>query len=73
MMIVNGLLPGETRSKKHRPKRADNGHSIVESSTTLHRSGWGFRYAVTCECGKRYTSKQDHMRAIRSWEKHKEA
>lgn len=69
-MIVNGYMPGETKARKQRVRKADKGHSVVLYETTL-TTGLRFRYAVRCECGKRYTSKQDLMRAIRSWEGHK--
>lgn len=53
----NGFRPGETKARTLTPKKRDGGHSIVQVSTTLSASGWRWTYAVTCECGKRYTGR----------------
>jgi hypothetical protein len=67
---VNGFAPGETRTYAQRPKDADGGHSVVATSTTLSRGSLRFTFGVTCECGKRYTSKYDTQRAWRSQQAH---
>jgi len=69
-ITYNGFKPGEARSQKHRPKKADNGHSVVRTTVYLKRSGLRFGYIVQCECGKVYTGKVQQT-AIQTWTRHK--
>lgn len=71
MIIFNGFEDGESRSSKHRPRKADEGHSVVETSTTRRGSAFSFTYAVTCQCGKKYTSRTGIARAWSSHDAHK--
>lgn len=47
-----------------RPRKADQGHSIVRSETWTRTPVWGLdeRRALTCQCGKRMTG--NGMRAL---------
>lgn len=67
MIIFNGFEDGESRSSTHRPRKADQGHSVVRTSVTRRGSSFSFTYAVICECGKKYTSRSGIERA---WQSH---
>lgn len=66
MIIYNGYRPGETREWTAKPRKSDFGHSVVKWSVTRRGHDFSFRYAVTCECGKRYTSRTSMNRATDS-------
>lgn len=71
MIIINGV-PDDGQwhySKRHRPRKRDEGHSIVQ---TAQKVGMGLhlRRLVVCECGKTYTGWGD--RAFRSHQQHLE-
>lgn len=70
MDIYNGFKPGERRTTKRRPRKIDQGHSVVESSTQRVRDTFRLSYSVKCECGKVYTSSIGSDRAYRSYENH---
>jgi hypothetical protein len=56
MMTWNGYKPGESRTTKHRARKADAGHSVVATTTTL-TPAYRWRYKVVCQCGKTYTGR----------------
>lgn len=72
-VLTTGLNPGELRSREHPILARDQGHSVVKSSARRNGASWDFTYSVTCQCGKRLTSRRgatslwyrldDHRRA----------
>lgn len=70
MIIYNGFRPGERRTTKHKSRKIDQGHSVIESSTRRAGDDFRFHYSVKCECGKIYKSRDDIARAYRSHEEH---
>jgi hypothetical protein len=72
VITYNGFKPNEMRVTKHRRRKADQGHSVVE--TRVYRPGDAFRfvYTVKCECGSKYSTRSGMSdRAFRSHEEHK--
>ena len=65
----NGYKPGERRAKRHKPLADDKGHGVVETATSLDRTGWRFTYEVKCECGKRYRGRTA-MTPFDTWQRH---
>lgn len=51
MSTFNGFADDEARSVKHRARKADYGHSVVETVTRRRGSAFVFRYTVVCQCG----------------------
>lgn len=70
MTIYDGYEPNEKFTVTHRPAKRFAGHAVVATSKQRLGSRFAFRYAVTCECGKRYTSKTSHSTAWIAWERH---
>lgn len=67
----NGYAIGETRTSEHKPRKQDNGHSVVQTSVTC-LGLFRMRYAVKCECGRRYTSRTDISTAWRTHGRHQQ-
>jgi hypothetical protein len=68
MTIYNGYAPGESRTVKMRPRKADKGHSPVASTLTRRGDAFAFNYRLTCQCGKTFTSQRT---ADRNWQAHR--
>lgn len=70
MVIYNGFEPGERRATKHKPRKIDQGHSVIESATRRAGDDFRFHYSVKCECGNIYKSRTGIERAYRSHGEH---
>lgn len=58
----NGYADGESRVREHRPRKTDQGHSIVKTVTTRRGSAFAFTYRLECQCGKSFSSRQSSDR-----------
>lgn len=56
MSTYNGFEPGEYRVvSRQRPRKADNGHTVVLHATRRNGYAFAFTYIAECQCGKRFT------------------
>jgi hypothetical protein len=49
--FFNGMEIGKVYISKARPKKKDNGHSMVEVRTVVN-TRWVTRRTIVCQCGK---------------------
>lgn len=70
MDTYNGFTPNEIRVQPWAGKKTGTGHDVTLTAQKRLGTRWVFKYIVACECGKRYTSRTDMMRAFRSHEAH---
>lgn len=70
MIIYNGFRDGESKTRTMKPRKRDNGHSMVESTTTRIGSKFAFRYILTCECGRKFSSRTSISRVHQSFSDH---
>lgn len=70
MTTFNGYAAGERRVTRTRATLVPGGHAVAEYATGWSGGAFRLHYAVICQCGKRYTSKADMARALRSHEAH---
>jgi hypothetical protein len=61
MITYNGFKPNEERVYNQKPRKADNGHTVVKVITKRRGHDFAFTYTWVCECG--YT-----LRSIRTVE-----
>lgn len=61
MITYNGFKPGESRTFTQKPRKADEGHTVVKVITKRRGADFAFTYTWVCECGHT-------LRSIRSLE-----
>lgn len=67
----NGLGPGEERTVKVKPRKDDNGHSIIEMTTARQGYEFRMRYRALCECGQRFSSRISPVEISYTHRRHK--
>lgn len=69
MIIMNGFKPGQSRTTKYRAHKADNGHSLMATTTTL-TPAYRWRFKVVCQCGRVFTGRT-HDTPFQTLERHR--